>query len=914
MRGDSDYVIKQVNSGNLFRYKHRDGLPNSAAWVRLSHSLTQLDSLAGAANVNIVWEWVPRHLNVEADQLANLAMDNKSKEEADPSIRSTASVVDLDKALDCALDVLLRRRRRSLFMLPRVLTEEFVSLILCWHGKFNDAIFLRLFSIAPLIVSSCVSSIRSRSDFKAVQTHLQLLRQNIYLQDALYRMTFPTESPKSAVDLQKRLQTMCMRGLHSKVLKNVMPSEAFVIDDVRSVSDKIHAMFPVAPPVVGPAHVEQLPVTLCFNDVQLAVKKGKRGAASGLTGWTREWMLPFILSPIVPAHEVLVQVFTAIVNNKVEDHKLNEVLRTSRLVVLGYNSKPDKIRPVQIGDYLVRVASKVVLNPLLLKLKCSSFFATSCQRTLKKLQRALDDDLEVLSVDLTNAFNTVDRNLIRQVVKQQGNEELRPLFNLLYATPSAAISFDSSGELNLRLSVSNGVRQGCVLAPYLFARAMEMLRQNLPQLGSHRVEVIADDVSIYGEHPLQFWDAVVNTFQSGGLVLNMTKSLLILSSRRAALRQSHITTCSTPIKILGGVLFPIGSTTISIANALVFLRTKVLNRCEAVRTLPLTLQNKLIVATHLPRFLRYYIASIQITAESRDAVMQFWEWVDAQHSRLIQLSIGADSHHVLINSHIKDGGLGIQPICALFPKLSQFDDSNATRVWRELARSIPSSIGSQFPWQSVWPSNKLTTIADDETLQLFWKMRMEQKTIVKGCKEADSFSHILACRNCCPKQFWLRHQAVQHTLERTLRYYGLAVSRGGPPLPGNDVGGADLTLSYDGIFDFIDVTITQDKFATQAYSQKMLKYSALHRITQATISPFVMTVSAQIAPKTLRCIARWAIESFSPHEAAYAIIMNTQVATVKAVGSILKMVTKFGAGKFGLEGLSIIDSVNVHME
>ena len=377
--------------------------------------------------------------------------------------------------------------------------------------------------------------------------------------------------------------------------------------------------------------------------------------------------------------------------------------------------------------------------------------------------------------------------------------------------------------------------------------------------------------------------------------INFTKSRVIGSAQLLAPLQTELTKTSTPVKVLGSVLIPNGSTHAQFVTATKFICDKVMDRCSIIERIQLTLQNKLFLVRLLPIFLRYYIASVHAcNVESKKWIAELWKWVDDQHNALLRKLLQLPTNHVLFNVHLKDGGLGVISISDLYEDLHDFG-KDITPSWRNLANSLSDKIATFYSWMQVFPSNRHTEIADDEVLRLFLRFRLNDESIKvqTSCSEK-TLSHALTCQKCDPQQFWLRHQNVLSAIQTTLKYYHIESTRKTPPLPGNDKGGADLCIFIDGEKD---VTITQEKYLNTSFTTKQQKYKQFVQDTGQQVSPFCMSVHASIEQRSIYHLARWANACYNPKEAAFALFANVQCALIKAVGNTLKQLTRHDGSK-----------------
>ncbi len=86
-------------------------------------------------------------------------------------------------------------------------------------------------------------------------------------------------------------------------------------------------------------------------------------------------------------------------------------------------------------------------------------------------------------IDLTKAFDTVDRPTLWKVLKKIGcPEKLVTMIRILHEDLKASVLID--GDYTNEFEVKTGVKQGCVLAPTLFSifltAVLHLVRKNMP--------------------------------------------------------------------------------------------------------------------------------------------------------------------------------------------------------------------------------------------------------------------------------------------------------------------------------------------------------------------------------------------------------------------------------------------------
>ena len=204
------------------------------------------------------------------------------------------------------------------------------------------------------------------------------------------------------------------------------------------------------------------------------------------------------------------------------------LLRACRLVALAKPGGSD-LRPIGMGDWLRRVASRAVLA------QCSSALAAElaplqlavgvrggCESAAKALQARLDSEphLVLLSFDIKNCFNAVSRaRLFRELAARPKLRQLLPLARLLYdgessmwysceSSPTDSGGAADGGEADAAAAVvecggaveilcREGVQQGCTLGTAFAAVALQPTLEELRRLpGVDCCVAFADDIAV----------------------------------------------------------------------------------------------------------------------------------------------------------------------------------------------------------------------------------------------------------------------------------------------------------------------------------------------------------------------------------------------------------------------------------
>jgi hypothetical protein len=253
-----------------------------------------------------------------------------------------------------------------------------------------------------------------------------------------------------------------------------------------------------------------------------------RGAAPGINGITGE--LVRLLMEDKTCALALAELCSKITSNNLPDDIRTRLTR-SRLIGIP---KPDGgIRPIAVGDTMMKLSSIVVMNRLqqkLYKYFDNLQFGIGVKGGAEIVAHRVRDNFSagasVLTVDFSNAFNSPQRSAIAtELYSRPELEQLWHLFQFEYDKPSELVVF-RNGKLLETITSTRGTRQGTVLGGLFFCIAIQpALRQLRKEFPNVDLYAYMDDVTLTGatERLSSAFARLLELVKPLGLLPNMRK-------------------------------------------------------------------------------------------------------------------------------------------------------------------------------------------------------------------------------------------------------------------------------------------------------------------------------------------------------------------------------------------------------
>ena len=291
-------------------------------------------------------------------------------------------------------------------------------------------------------------------------------------------------------------------------------------------------------------------------ETEHALKKVKKGKAPGPDGITCEM--------ITPLEDFGSEKLTDMYNDMYDTGHLHDDFITSVFITLPKKPKANvcsDFRTISLMSHILKIFLTIILERIKKKLneevgeeqfgfraKRGTRDAILCFNLLAQKQMQVQKDLYTCFIDYAKAFDRVHHKELIETLEKAGidGKDIRIICEL-YWNQKAAIRIDQ--ELSDPANIQRGVRQGCILSPYLFNIYTEYIFRKSQEIegiivSGRNINNIryADDTALVADSNDKLQEIVNKVKQESdekGLNMNVNKTKTMVTSKTEG-KEAHI--------------------------------------------------------------------------------------------------------------------------------------------------------------------------------------------------------------------------------------------------------------------------------------------------------------------------------------------------------------------------------------
>ena len=265
---------------------------------------------------------------------------------------------------------------------------------------------------------------------------------------------------------------------------------------------------------------------------QNLLRQFKPDTAAGISGWTHALMTQaFKVEKFQSFFNLLIK---QVIQNQAPG---KQMLCASRLTPLA---KPDGgVRPIAVGELFYRLIMKCIIRKYFYRSSLHPYqLGVGSKGGVEPIVYAMETFIEaepakyshVISLDFSNAFNTLNRSTLASSVHKHLRAMYRPC-KWAYGEPTPLVVSDGSTITNI--VSSQGVRQGDPLGPLLFSLGVKDVLEGLQEvLGSDSlVLAYLDDVFVFTQGDIL--DDIEEYFTAQDINISLNRSKCKVVSRES---------------------------------------------------------------------------------------------------------------------------------------------------------------------------------------------------------------------------------------------------------------------------------------------------------------------------------------------------------------------------------------------
>ncbi|WP_331035221.1 reverse transcriptase domain-containing protein [Lactovum miscens] len=433
----------------------------------------------------------------------------------------------------------------------------------------------------PKMVLYSKEHLRGKEYWASVETKLRsLLSGNCAIEESrllidLEVESFEEEKERENLDSEEYKQSSLIRKVVQLAKKGDLSRASRLLNSFSSLAPinnmTIQKLKELHPPAdFGSDVIPQTPADspiVIIDDAKAnslySIMQFSNGSSPGPSGWGGNMVSSLLLNDECKALFVLF--IEDIINARISSYG-KRWLTSSKLIAID---KPNGgLRPIAIGELFTRISGRFLTK--LVEKKTNDFFSPvqfgiGVQNGSEKVVHSVRQELlnsqkenVLLSIDVRNAFNTVNRKEVLQELFN--NNDFAPLWKF------AGFSYSDPAQLLLQtghfIKSKTGVRQGDPLSSFLFGLTIQKHLKKITETGLHCYAYL-DDINICGDKDqvIKALPLLTAAFKTINLNINVNKSSLTCFRRKFSdiynpsslqnLEQIGISLHEKEIKVLG---------------------------------------------------------------------------------------------------------------------------------------------------------------------------------------------------------------------------------------------------------------------------------------------------------------------------------------------------------------------------
>eukprot|EP00253_Pinus_taeda_P005844 PITA_05844 len=269
---------------------------------------------------------------------------------------------------------------------------------------------------------------------------------------------------------------------HFKALLTAAPQQTDSADFLSKIECKL-----------SEEHNQELDQDITEEEIRAATFSMQQDKAPGPDGFTvafyrQHW-------------ETIKKDFIRMIKNVFRNHKLGENTKSSHIALIPKEANPlsfDRFHPISLCNVSYKIITKILANrlkkvlPLLISENQGGFVPSrQITENVILIQEAIHssnnrgEQRMIIKLDMANAFDRVDQSFLTAALKKFGiSSNFISIINGCISNPWTAPLIN--GRANKYFRSSRGLRQGCLLSPFLYIIMAETLSTHLDQLRNNK--------------------------------------------------------------------------------------------------------------------------------------------------------------------------------------------------------------------------------------------------------------------------------------------------------------------------------------------------------------------------------------------------------------------------------------------